>query len=341
MHVRSFRTPKVPPKGDNLLQKALRLMLGEMLLSWGVLRYWRATDVFATYLSDGASTLPLLLARLLGRRILIVYTGSCADSLASAGSLKFRTAARFAAALSDMEYSLSDWIAVLSLTECANRRLAKHRFKIERLAGADSSFIAGNSYVDFRAFSVGPLPRQRPPTVAFVGRLMPEKGALEFGVGAAQLLETLPDLEVVVCGDGPLRGELTRALSLAFSPGKMSVRGAVSHQEVAEVLRHVRFVVVPSLTEVVAAVAVEAMACGAICCATPVGATPDVVINGVTGFVIPTPGAADIRDTVLRAWASPDLDGIQLRAGQFAVEHFTFEAVQRRWRRALQRMSET
>ena len=340
VRVVSVWSPRVSRCGDSLPAKALRLVLGQLRLTWEVVRCWRSTDVFATYLSDGLVALPMLVARMLRRRLLIVYTGSAAESLATRASLLSRVASAVAAALSEVEYSLADAIAVLSLSEAEQGRLRKHRAKMQRLTGPDSRFVTGNSYTDFEAFSLGPPPLQRPALVAFVGRLAPEKGAREFGLGVALLAKEIADLEVVVCGDGPLRAELAAMLHDALPEQHVDIRGTVPHAEVSRVLRTARFLVVPSHTEVLATVAVEAMACGAVCCATPVGATGDIVIDGVTGFIVPGPVPLDIRDTVLRAWEHPDLDGIQVCARQFAVDHFSFEAVQHRWRRVLQRMME-
>lgn len=80
----------------------------------------------------------------------------------------------------------------------------------------------------------------------------------------------------------------------------------------------------------------EAMACGTSVLATPVGAIPDVIINGKTEFIMENNSPECIAANVVRALSSPDLDQIAKAGRRFVEENFSFEKTVENWKRILQ-----
>lgn len=142
-------------------------------------------------------------------------------------------------------------------------------------------------------FVPDPGPRPRPPshsrTVVFLGRLAVEKGvglAVEAWRRAA-----LPDHELVVVGDGPLRDALAANL-----PGNARLVGWLAPTEARAQLLDARLVVFPSIWyETFGLTLVEAMAAGTPILASNLGGTPEVVGESLRECLTP-PGDAD-------AWA--------------------------------------
>lgn len=134
----------------------------------------------------------------------------------------------------------------------------------------------------------GPMAPERDIAV-YVGRLSSEKGLQ--AVIAAWRVDGVP---LVIVGDGPLRADLEHQVSVA---GKTNIR-FVGHKNAAEVgafLRRACFLILPSITyETFGRVLIEAYAYGVPVLATRLGATPEIVREGVTGLLFDPHNPADL-----------------------------------------------
>jgi len=70
--------------------------------------------------------------------------------------------------------------------------------------------------------------------------------------------------------------------------------------------------------------------------ATPVGAIPDVIIDGKTGFIMENNSPEYIAEIVFRALNSPDLERIAEDGKRFVKENITFERMVERWKEVLE-----
>lgn len=127
----------------------------------------------------------------------------------------------------------------------------------------------------------------RPPAriVGAAGRLSPEKG---FGVlitAAGRLAPDAPDVGFVIFGEGPLREELSRQIDAGGLAGRCLLAGF--RDDLDGLLPHLDLLVLPSFTEGLPNVVLEAFAAGVPVVATAVGGTPEVVEDGVNGYLVP------------------------------------------------------
>src|SRR5207249_2641091 len=117
------------------------------------------------------------------------------------------------------------------------------------------------------------------------GRFSPEKG---FGVlveAAATICRDNPSAGVVLFGEGALRGELDRRVAELGLTGRVVLPGF--RTDLDQLIGGADVVVLPSYTEGLPNVALEASAAGVPIVATAVGGTPEVIAEGATGFLVP------------------------------------------------------
>lgn len=127
-----------------------------------------------------------------------------------------------------------------------------------------------------------PEPGVEPPPpwrFLFVGRLVPQKD-LPTLLRAAALR---PECEVWIAGDGPLADALREA---TVSP-QVRFLGPQAPEAIPDLLRQCRALVLCSLHEGVPNVVLEALAHSRPVVATPVGAIPELVQDGVSGRLVP------------------------------------------------------
>lgn len=128
-----------------------------------------------------------------------------------------------------------------------------------------------------------------PPVVLFAGALVPRKGVHHllraFGTVAAEF----PDALLVLAGT-PANPTYARRLVTGAErglPGRIRVLGHVEPAVLAGWMRRARVVVLPSLSEGLGRVVIEAMAAGTPVIGSRVGGIPDLITDGVTGFLVP------------------------------------------------------
>jgi glycosyltransferase involved in cell wall biosynthesis len=148
-----------------------------------------------------------------------------------------------------------------------------------------------------------------PPTVLYAGRLSREKGIEELVAAAA-------GMQLVVAGDGPLRGRVPGAL------------GFVPHDELERLYGRAAVVACPSRREGFGVACLEAMAHARPVVATDVGGLRDLVVDGETGLVVPPRDPKLLREALERLLADRELRHRLGAAGrERARRQFSWDAV--------------
>lgn len=130
-------------------------------------------------------------------------------------------------------------------------------------------------------------------------RLSKEKGLKYLFEAFAELNKK--DVELVVVGDGPLKGELSK---MAFDLGianKVKFVGSVLHEETIFWYNAADIYCLPSLWEGCPNVVIESLACGTPVVSTKVGGIPDLVPKEDYGFLVPSGDSRSLTDALDRA----------------------------------------
>lgn len=238
-----------------------------------LLEHWKA-DVLLTH-GYKADLLGLRVARTMGLPIVAVSRGWTSES--------FRV-------------RLYEWLDRKALARMDHVVCVSEgqRTKVLRggVAAAQTSVIHNAVHVDtpqgddtYSAALRELVPPGAGPIVGSSGRLSPEKG---FGVlvqAAQQVLARFPNAAFVHFGDGVLRESLEKQRDALGLSGRFVFAGF--RWDARRYLQHVDVVTLPSFTEGLPNVALEACAAGKAIVATRVGGTPEIVRDGENGCLVP------------------------------------------------------
>jgi glycosyltransferase involved in cell wall biosynthesis len=128
-----------------------------------------------------------------------------------------------------------------------------------------------------------------------VGRLCEAKGQLLLVEAAARLARAGIECEVVLAGDGPLRGEIEALIERLDLGSRVRVTGWISSDRVRAEILDARALILPSFAEGLPVVLMEAMALRRPVLSTYVAGIPELVIPGENGWLFP---AGSIEDLV-------------------------------------------
>jgi glycosyltransferase involved in cell wall biosynthesis len=159
-----------------------------------------------------------------------------------------------------------------------------------------------------------------PSRLIFVGRLVDYKG-VQYLLEAVRKLSV--PYELLIVGDGPYRSVLQK------SSNGLNVRftGEVPLGKVQEYVGASSVFVLPSLTENLPNVVLEALAAGIPVIASAVGALPEIIQDGKNGFLVPPKDSNCIAERLERILSDRMLRETMSRAARESIRAFTAENV--------------
>lgn len=142
----------------------------------------------------------------------------------------------------------------------------------------------------------------------YVGRLDPEKGFFVLLDAAARLKASGLSFELWVVGDGAVRAEgeaYTKQLDLQDTVRFLGWRGS---QDVKRLISECRAMVLPSFAEGIPVVLMEAMAQQRPVISTQIAGIPELVQNGISGWLVPASSVDDLAHAMrVVLQASPEM----------------------------------
>ena len=146
--------------------------------------------------------------------------------------------------------------------------------------------------VDLAVFS-GARPGTAPATFLAVGRFVEKKAPHLTLLAFQKVVQSNPDARLIFAGDGKLQHACRQIVTALHLDRYVSFRGAVTHAEVASLMREVRCFVQHSVragdgnSEGTPVAVVEAGAAGLPVVATAHAGICEAVVHGQTGFLVP------------------------------------------------------
>jgi phosphatidylinositol alpha-1,6-mannosyltransferase len=176
------------------------------------------------------------------------------------------------------------------------------------------------------------------PLVAFAGRLIDWKGVDDLLDATALLVTELPNLSVVIAGDGPLRAHLEQRVHALGLERRVHFAGWLDADDVAALRCAADVIAVPSRTaadgsrEAQGLSVVEAMALGKPVVASRAGGIPDAITDGENGLLVREADPSALAGALVRLHKDPRL-GAQLgkAAAGTAQERYSWSACANRF----------
>jgi len=141
------------------------------------------------------------------------------------------------------------------------------------------------------------------PVLAAVARLSPEKNLAQLVPAFAAASSANPRARLLVVGDGPERDALQALADASGAGGRIVFTGR--RDDVADIYRTVDALVLPSLSEGMPLVVLEAMSHGLPVIASAVGEVPRLLAGTAHGVLLPPGDAGQLEAALQQAIAAP------------------------------------
>ena len=199
---------------------------------------------------------------------------------------------------------------IVFVSEFSHNKHYEHRPSLSQIPG----IVLYNCTKD-----MGELTHQRGDYYLFIGRLSAEKG-VEVLVNA---FRQLPNLQLRIIGDGPLRKSLE---ALARDASNIVFSGYKKRDEVAKLIKGSRFVIIPSRCyENNPMTIVESYSCGKPVIGSRLGGIPEIIDEAKTGFTFEVGNSMDLIRVLLHCQEISNEDYVALcnESYRYFQNHFT------------------
>ncbi|MFA0740821.1 MAG: hypothetical protein DFNUSKGM_000928 [Candidatus Fervidibacter sacchari] len=319
-HAHFYLLPKFPLP---ILRYLTMFTAGPILALWLILRRGVRVLVAQSPYEGFAAAIAKVLARLVGLQVVLIVENH-----------------------GDFEVSLflQRRVRCRSLYRWLMRRTARFALRHANLLRAVSNstrkqletWSPGKTIVQFPAWTdieaflkAGESEKARKPVILYAGVLTPLKGIHHLIRAFARVVREFPEarLEIVGRDENPeYAEELRREVARLGLNGRVSFVGEVSQVELANKMHRSCIFVLPSLSEGLGRVVVEAMATGTPVVGSCVGGIPEMVQDGLTGFLVPPGDEEALAERLLWLLKHPqEAEDMSRRAREFARSFFSSE----------------
>jgi glycosyltransferase involved in cell wall biosynthesis len=239
----------------------------------------------------------------------------------------------FQGAMANAVLRFAEWSAGLVTTRFVSVADAMSRLYLDAGIGRAEDYVTVRSGFDVEAYvRATPEAELRArlgggPVVGQMARLFERKGWESF----FEMARALPEAKFLIVGDGPWRAKLEAWAAEPGLRGRVCFAGLVPPAEVPRWVAGMDVLVHLSVREGLPRAVVQALAVGKPVVAHPLDGTPEVVVDGESGFLTAPGDVAGLVERVGRLLREPALAARMGRSGQErVVKEFAVETMVRR-----------
>ncbi len=192
------------------------------------------------------------------------------------------------------------WDGVIALSESTKTKLIASKIKTNRL-----TVVHGGIEPDEFKQTVQ-LPKFVKPTICCVARLVKTK-RINVLIKALALLNSLPQLRLLIIGKGPQKKFLRRTISQYKLTEKVKIIDYLSRQELIDTLYRSRVFCLPSVVEGFGLATIEAMACGLPVILAGIPVNQEITNFGQGTLFFKSDNESDLSQKISRLFTNPKL----------------------------------
>lgn len=327
-HAHFYLMPQLPWAGLRYLEM---FALGTILALWVICRHRVQILVAQSPYEAVAAAWAKIIASWLGRRVFLVVEshGDFAESLFLQRRILFPGLYRFSMR-SAASFSLNRADLLRSVSHATGQQL--------QCWATGKQIVQFPAWTDIETFLLFGAQRNESKSkkILYAGLLTYLKGVVHLVNAFALIARDFPQAELVIIGresDKAYAAQLKALLSKLGLESQVQFMPQLAQPELAKQMSQASVFVLPSLSEGLGRVVIEAMATGMPVIGSCVGGIPDLVREGINGFLVP-PGDEEILSQRLRWVLEHPTEAVQMgRHGRnFAEKFFSTEVYVRGYR---------
>ncbi len=296
---------------NNPLARLINYALLNVRFSYQVMKKSKDTDSFLLFMETGM-LLPMCFMKFYKKQIIWVLP----SSLGKRVEHHHDVLSKILIPLQFGSHIIADKIILYSPNLTKEWKLEKFSQKI---------FYAHEHYLDFDTFNILKPYNERSNRIGYIGRLEKEKGICSFVESLPGLLENNQNFQVTIIGDGKLRKVIEEFIIKNGLNSRVELLGWIQHEDLPIYLNNMKVLVIPSYTEGLPNIMLEAMACGTIVLASSVGAIPTIIKNQISGFILKNNSAECIVNAIMIIMDYKDSEFVIRNANRIVQNEFRLE----------------
>lgn len=218
--------------------------------------------------------------------------------------------------LEEIERSAVDAIVVISESMIEFSELDDYRAK---------TYIWNHYVFDLDRFDSRVPYNRRNSIIGFAGEISQVKGIPELIESMDEVAHKHGNIKFLIAGDGAYYNKMERQIEKFEIKNRVITLGHVPREKMPSIYNRLTLFILPSKTEGVPKVVLEAMACGTPVICTNVGGITDIVEHGTTGFLLSEQSSSAITETIEEALSS-DLARMSARCVRYVSANYSFQS---------------
>lgn len=310
----------------------LRFLLSNVHISSEAFRHRTRFNTVIFYSSN--YLLPMIILKKLKKNIIVIVLGEtqhCAkfwykDRLFGFGS---HLATSIFKLLKNASFTLADKIVLEYQRQSQEPEFTNflHKIEISQIRYINDNFLIQNQKKKDKTngyFCVG-----------YIGRFSAEKGIINLIESIPSIISIIPKTKFIIVGGGEIEDVLEERVNTLNLDEVISFPGWIPHEELPTFIGKMDLLVIPSYTEGLPGVLIEALASGTPILANDVGAVSEIIEDSETGFIMKDNSPDTIAKNAIRALQYQEIDKIKYNGINLVQQKFTKTEVCNKWNKIL------